>query len=634
MDYCIQSQLQSPLIQKLSEVPNNLKRFTGDIPDNAPFRSLEKAVVSPFMGDMDNPDATLNFRVPRLGYLNRMWLKVRLYMPQTPLRTHVDPDAITEEKPRGAEFFASFFESATLLVGGRVLETLFPENILYEVYKHTGPGADAVLYGLKGMHSDYSEDEMGELGFDAYVDGGAANLPKYANFMIPLNFSVCNFHKDALDTGFLQDIQIEFKKHAIRGMQHGETGSYTRVSLVCKYHNFHPHFKNQVRNANFQKEPSTLITNQNINFKQTPEIEEIPEVIGLGPINKVSYQSATEAEYRVSLVNDDDLETGSRIRMWHHIPLSGESVFPLLEGDFTVIKDGSKWLLQDTNFVPNQYPVKQIFSSETYVPGAVHFAYFQDSGNPLETGDTITLQNWYSGTNANGTWTVTKHSASQYTLDGSVHGTYEQPDWKWQEILISEEAKSTYTYSLDLDKFVTDILITFRKKDVTTPNAFVGDVQPTPSSKGSARFILKANDRVLYDKQHYEMGLHGMSGYSTDVQDMTRTDQNKRFFGLGDSPHTEFIRGQPHLPVEYGMSSHRNGDVMYRIPLSYISTDEFQSGGLDLTSLVNVKLIIEAEGLQSELTASDRKGLEPSIVLRCRSITRVDGRTGAMYVQE
>jgi len=633
MDTRIQSALQSGLVHELSKVPNNLKRFSHDIPDNAPYRSFDKAVVNPYSGNINDPKATLCFRIPRLGYLNRIWLRVRLHMPNTPFRQYVDPE-VKGEKPRGAEFFASFFENAELFCGGKSLEVIYAENVLHEVFKHNGPASDMLQYGLKGLHSFDGEDDLGELSFDTYHDSGGVNLPTYANFLIPLNFSVFNFYKDSLDTGFLQELEVVFRKRAIRGMQEGYNAAYTRVSMACTYHNFHPHFKNQVRNANFTQEPSTLLTNQNYNFLQTPKITKIPKVSTI-----VSDLSNPD---HVIVIKAPDVLGGPYIVLTAVHGL-GDSVVLTNVLDRPEINNRTYTLGFHAD--PDTYTllgsvfegfVVELVLESALTPGTIEVIIDDSAAYPLNTGDIITISGLPASTNANGTWEVIDIGGS-FELIGSVYNE----DWTQDHILsegtlfeaITQPPVTRHCYNLDLDKFVTDVLITFRKKDVADDTLFVGEVQPTPSQISYTRFTLRANDRTLFDKFHHEMTSETLGATSSDIQDLSNNDNSGRFFGLGHVPQTEFVIGQDDLDASYNLSQHREGDVMYRIPLSYICTDEFQSGGLDVGALTNVQLIIESEAFEDEENGGDRKGLEPSIILRCRSITRVNGRTGQMYVQ-
>lgn len=626
MNKVIQGQVQSGLAQTLSTTTHNIKRFTHDTTDNAPYRAIEKCEVNPFSGNVDHPDAHLHFRVPRLGHLNRLWLRVSLFMPVTAPETYADP-ASAVGKPRGPEFFASFFDSADILVGGKCLETIYAENVLHDAFRHTGPAAESVLYGLKGFHSDYSQMELGDLGSDVVNTASGGNLPQYATVHIPLNFSVFHFHKDALDTGFLQDIQVIFRKHAIRGMQEGQAGAYTRAVLMCRYHNFHPHFKNQVRNANFQHEPSTLVTNRNINFKQTPTITHIPEVSTsvyvLGPKEDIIFRNKPSPE----VLTLGGYSGGDEVMLSGFINASKYNAV------FTLVSVGPDifTLLGDTL-------TDRHISLITKDPG-LPIEIFLPSESVFGTGTIMTISGYDPSTQINGTWTLTEISSTIFTLDGSElapSGTY-LTELKIQHVLdsltvVTQQPATRYTYQLDLDCFVTDILITFRKKEVDAAT-FVGEVQPTPSEVGYTRFILRGNDRVLFDKMHHEMQSESLGAAVHDVQDMSHNDQSRRFFGLASDPVKELALGDCGLPADTQAQVHRSGDIMYRIPLAYILTDEFQSGGLDLSALVNAELIIESEGMLDEFTPDDRRGLEPSIVLRCRTLTRVDGRTGSVYVQ-
>lgn len=472
MDAIIQGVTQSAISQKLSETEHNAKRFINDLSDNAPYRSFSKEEVTSYMGQLDAPTAQLRFRVPRHGYLNRMYLKVRVYMTAPPNSPTVDP---TDDgaKPRGPEFFGGFFQSASLCIGGKCLETLFPENILFEAYKSNGPAAERVLYDMKGVHKFNSEAELGDLGFD--VPRAPTGIPEqsYANFLIPLNFSLLAFHKDALDTKFLQQIDVVFNKQAIPLTQ--GSGSYTRASLVCKYHELHPHFKNQVRNANFSRDTSTLITNDALRLHAVPEVTQIPST----------------------------------------------ATFP---------------------------------------------------------------------------------------------------------------AFGRYDFPIQIDAYVTDILISFRKVNPIDPDLFTSFMQPSPSKTGFLRFVLKAQGRVLLDRQHWEMDATPLNTSGHDIQDTSIAHNSRKFYGLSSDTQLKFVHDDINFPKGVLPLAGRYGNVLYRIPLALFSTDEFLSGGLNFNTLTDVRLIVEGDGLTPAVSTLDYLGLEPVVVFRHKTLTRVDGKTGAVAV--
>lgn len=473
MDPVIQGLTQSPIVQKLSETEHHLKRFTHDIPDNAPLRSFSKREVEPYMGN-DHPNSTNRFKIARNGYLNRMYLKVDLRTETTfskPI-SQIQNSLGDYLSARGPEFFANFFNSASLVIGGKTVETLYPENVLHSVFQSDGSVGEHLMLGLRGHQVSSNDLGLGNtrLPTSFHADYG---------FFIPLDFSIMKFYKDALDTNFLNNMEIIFEKREMLTYQ--DVAAFpnrntTKVSLVCMYHNVHNHFKNQIRNTNFKKESTTLLTNNNY------LVTELPQRVHVG-------------------------------------------------------QQGS-------------YP-----------------AFGRD------------------------------------------------------------------TYDLQLDMFATDILITFRKEsiidnDIAETN---GEVQPTPITSGVLRFKLLANDRVLYDKFHYEVERERDPPSSLDVQDQSVTVKSKTSYSIdGHQFGRVYVYGDTARDYNDDTKAYqRNASSMYRIPLSLFGSDEFLNGGLDLKSLTNVKLIIECDDfLAAEVGDKDRRSFISHIVIRHKTITRVDGKTG------
>lgn len=273
MDSIIQSQTQSAIVQKLSETEHSVKRFTGDIPDNAPFRSMSKRVLQPYMGantGQASTSSTIHFRVPRNGFLVRAYLRCKLFLSDPPSTDELRPSHNKEfaNKSFGSDFFASFMDKVVLSIGGKEVETLLPEEILHRAYALKGNESENVLYGMRGRFSGYGESDFGDLGFDGELPlVPDTDCDEYVNFLIPLEFSTFKFHKDALDTNFVNQIEIRMEKHPIRVMQTvglGIVNTFTTCELVCKYYNVHDHFRNQIRNGNHSRDTSTLLVNSSL----------------------------------------------------------------------------------------------------------------------------------------------------------------------------------------------------------------------------------------------------------------------------------------------------------------------------------------------------------------------------------
>jgi len=191
-----------------------------------------------------------------------------------------------------------------------------------------------------------------------------------------------------------------------------------------------------------------------------------------------------------------------------------------------------------------------------------------------------------------------------------------------------------HVYNLDLDLFATDILITFRKLTVISPNKYTAEVYTSPSSEDEAylKFILKANGKVLFEKNHWEM--HREENVSShDIQDQVNMHQGTRVYRHVSSSVTEALLGGVYQHDGDGASSeYRVVPCMYRIPMSMFGTDEFLNGGLDFKSLKNVELVIEGEALNIETATVDHNGLTPQIVIRHKTLLRVDGKNGSVSI--
>ena len=257
MDTIIQSQCQSAIVQKLSETEHNLKRFTKDIPDNAPIMSHETAEIKPYIGDVSQRTGTVRFKVPRRGYLNRMWLKVRAEASHE----FETSNAITyrSQKGRGCEKFLNFFESASLFVNGKRVETLLGESVIYNSLTHNWLVSHHLMRGLTGFRHIYASGEPGlEFGKPNEFSVGSGDLDNAsADYLVPLEFSMFRFFKDSIDTNFIGNIEVEFVKREMKTLS--VEGDKVYASLVCKYHNVLNHFRTNLRNANFPKETSSFL---------------------------------------------------------------------------------------------------------------------------------------------------------------------------------------------------------------------------------------------------------------------------------------------------------------------------------------------------------------------------------------
>lgn len=260
MDTIIQGLTQSAIVQKLSEQENNLKRFTHDIPDNAPIRSIQKTEVPPYIGRELETDDTYRYRIPRKGYLNKMWLKCRIGWAGN----------LNHDHGRGITRFGDFLESVSLFVGGNRIETLYPESIAYNVMTYkTGPCQTNTIRGMAGLETNgYADDFTRSLNF-GYARNSFETIDGAVDFLIPFDFSIMRHFKDSMDTNFLQNMEVELKVREIPN----RARHYFVTRLVCKYHNVQNNFRTNLRNANHSKETTTKLITRSLKVTSTPEYE-------------------------------------------------------------------------------------------------------------------------------------------------------------------------------------------------------------------------------------------------------------------------------------------------------------------------------------------------------------------------
>jgi len=262
MDSIIQGQSQSALVQHLSEKEHHIKRFTHDIPDNSPVRSIQKVEVLPYVGRSDTQkEETYHFRIPRKGYLNRMWLKVRVASPTQEVLG-------LESMGRGIMRFGNFFEYASLFIAGKRIETLYPESVAYNAMTYKGVGGKNVIKGLCGLEtSGLSVEPKFDFGRERQTNPSWETDSYGKDYLVPLDFSMFRFFKDSLDTNFLGSMEIEFKKREIVAIENPAT----YVKLICKYHNVLNNFRTNIRNANHSKDTTTKLITRTEQINETPQ---------------------------------------------------------------------------------------------------------------------------------------------------------------------------------------------------------------------------------------------------------------------------------------------------------------------------------------------------------------------------
>ena len=654
MDNIIQGLNQSPIVQSLSEVSHNLKRVVHDIPDNAPYRTLHKRVLQPTSGDRDDPNSTLNFTIPRHGNLIRMYLKASLYFPFQP--NAPGSSQSDNDKAMGPHFFASFLTNASLFIGGRCVETLLPENILANAYQSNTDVVDNVLLGLKGRWSEYNENILGSGHEDIVSQGAGVKLQKYANFLIPLDFSLMRFHKDSIDTRVLQKMQVEIQKRGIQVFQTQLPGAYTKCQLVCKFYDLDQSFRNEIRNTNYPEVKSSLLTYGNYLITEHT-YSSVPDVIG-GQIDTEIEDLGSANTFEILEFDGINPSIFGAASLVDFITPPYDMYFFKPQG-FDV--DDTRFPVTETGvseftipFLPTTSPGKAVALRGSdfglTVPGKISFRFYNAN---LVDGDLITIENapdWVAAgfTTIEGDWTITKivgpsvelfhldsypdHSSPLFFGSPSGENSLEfERTTVVDNTFVLEQGYQTYTFDLNQSfGFITEMLVSFKNLHINDVNDFAGDIVSTPTQGGFLRFKLMVEDRIIYEKNHWEMLMHTQDMSNLDIQDVTEQAYGLKIFHSGDDMipyiHDSIDLAAEQLTTETATRKHAAN--MYRIPFTLFHGEEFQNGGLNLNLLTNVKLIIEGSDLFNRDT---QEGVTPQLVLRRRNLNRVDGRTGSIH---
>ncbi len=309
MDPWINSLVQSPLVRSLNTVPSRMSSFAYGVRDNVPPFSFTKEIV-------DKNDSTsvawgptgnnlsqegpikFDFHIPESGLLDRAYLRLRMYSPwilsqagavtnsRVPallagndndryLKQHVNAQSSSYN-------FASILDSVEFTtLSNKTIQTLYPSAIAAEVQKmpsaqrefwyqclngfaagpelaSTSPALDAGLVTpFSQLYNPYAERLAAST---AVPQVDHQNM--FADFLIPLPFSLMDQLKDNLQTRFVDDLRVvvNLKKDAImqgtRALLINETlAGYAgfKASLVCVFHNFHDVIENSIRDQNFKR---------------------------------------------------------------------------------------------------------------------------------------------------------------------------------------------------------------------------------------------------------------------------------------------------------------------------------------------------------------------------------------------
>lgn len=320
MDPWINSLVQSPLVRSLNTVPSRMSSFAYGVRDNVPPFSFAKEIVdstdagslgwSPSGNNIPQPNLTVQYNIPESGLLDRCYLRVRMYTPwltnqagavqpsRVPLAQTNSPATVYVKDTvdaMGSSFnFASIIDSIDLTtLSNKTIQTLYPASIAAEVQKMPSAQREFWYQCLNGfaagpvLNTTSPALDTGLVTpftqlFDPYAERlGAANaaVPAvdhqnlFADFLIPLPFSLMDQLKDNLQTRFVDDLRIRVKFKTDPKLQGNVAiGANTlngyagfRSSLVCIFHNFHDVIENSIRDQNFKRGFPASVYSHNYN---------------------------------------------------------------------------------------------------------------------------------------------------------------------------------------------------------------------------------------------------------------------------------------------------------------------------------------------------------------------------------
>lgn len=309
MDPWINSLVQSPLVRSLNTVPSRMSSFAYGVRDNVPPFSFVKEIVdkndSTSLAWSHSPNdlqgetrPQFTFDIPESGLLDRMYVRVRMYAPwlvvnnatvvsRTPLEAAGNADEIFNKRHLTAMSssmnFGCIFESAVLTtLSNKTIETLYPASIAAQVQKmpeaqrkfwqqclngfaagprasDTNPGsaATALVTPFTQLYDPYMQ-----LFNNTTAVTTVDHQNMFADFLIPLPFSLLNQLKDNLQTRFVDDLKVTlnlrddpYLTQVKAGVANSVVTGYKgfKASLVCVFHNFHDVIENSIRDQNFKR---------------------------------------------------------------------------------------------------------------------------------------------------------------------------------------------------------------------------------------------------------------------------------------------------------------------------------------------------------------------------------------------
>lgn len=277
-DVVIQSQLQSPLVRTLQNIPTNSTHLYHGIPDNTPPNSKHKVIVNKHRGDIRDLNGEQAFKIPQNGHLSRLYFTYRMI-------GHIDGgDATVATDPDNPCSIADSIEYFELRTHNNVIERVYASSIpfLNSSIATSEQSLSTLLIGTAGYIAldstkqlfpvpNYSRalvtlDDLTE------EDGDEIQAKDY---IINVPFSSLFYLKDNLQTRMMEDMEVVVKLKTGPSQSAVNPGTFKfedddthQLQMHCSFINFHENVENTIRNENYKANvPASLLQNDQLRFK-------------------------------------------------------------------------------------------------------------------------------------------------------------------------------------------------------------------------------------------------------------------------------------------------------------------------------------------------------------------------------
>jgi len=277
-DVVIQSQLQSPLVRTLQNIPTNSTHLYHGIPDNTPPNSRHKVTVNKHRGSIRNLNGEQAFKIPQNGHLTRIYFTYRMI-------GHIDGgNATVASDPDNPCSIADSIEYFELRTHNNVIERLYASSIpfLNSSIATSEQTLSTLLIGTAGYVALDAADNLFlepnfsrgliTLGNETQEDGLEMQAKDY---MINVPFSSLFYLKDNLQTRMMEDMEVVVKlktgpaQSAVNARAPNfPTDNTHNLQMHCSFINFHENVENVIRNENYKPNvPASLLQNDQLYFK-------------------------------------------------------------------------------------------------------------------------------------------------------------------------------------------------------------------------------------------------------------------------------------------------------------------------------------------------------------------------------